>query len=191
MIPYLFRSGIRRRFFRVFILLLLLQDLPVFTAEPEELAPTFYLPDINGNKFFASKIYGPKAARPTPVVFSFFASWCIPCKAEIPILNELASNYPDILFYLINLQDSREIAQKWVKVNKTDLPILMDRYGVAAERFGVVKKDDNGVKAASVPALFVINREGKIVFEHHGYQPGDEKELIQTLELIKNNTLKE
>ena len=61
---------------------------------PVSTAPSFYLTDLNGADFFASKVYGSKAKQPSIVVLGFFATWCIPCRSEAPQLEILAKAFP-------------------------------------------------------------------------------------------------
>ena len=147
-------------------------------------APTFYLQDLDGEKFFASRVYGERAKNPSPIVLSFFATWCKPCLSEVPQLEILSKTYPNIKFYLISFKDKPEAAQKWVEKLDCSLPVLLDGYGVTAEKFNVVKENDQGAKFAALPTLFVINREGEIVFTHEGYVPGDEVELEKILKTL-------
>ena len=147
-------------------------------------APTFYLQDLEGEKFFASRVYGEKAKDPTPVVLSFFATWCKPCLAEVPQLEILSKKYPNIQFYLISFQDKPEDAQQWVDKLACDLTVLLDRYGVVSEKFNVLKENEQGAKFAALPTLFVINGGGTIVYEHEGFVPGDEVELEKILKTL-------
>ncbi len=169
------------RFYSICSLLLLWSNC---TAIAQTQAPTFYLQDLEGEKFFASRVYGERANDPSLVVLSFFATWCKPCLAEVPQLELLSKAYPNIKFYLISFKDKPEAAQKWVDKLNCNLPVLLDGYGVTAEKFNVVKENDQGAKFAALPTLFVINREGTIVYTHEGYVPGDEVELEKILKSL-------
>jgi len=169
---------------RFYALSILLSFLLSSNAFAQSQAPTFYLQDLDGEKFFASRVYGENAKNPSPVVISFFATWCKPCLAEVPQLEILSKTYPDIKFYLISFKDKPEAAQKWVDKIDCSLPVLLDSYGVISEKFNVVKENDQGAKFAALPTLYVINPEGTIVYSHEGYEPGDEVELEKILKTL-------
>ncbi|NQV14688.1 TlpA family protein disulfide reductase [bacterium] len=162
-------------------MMLIMQATLVFAFEPGDLAPTFYLTDLNGEDFFASKVYGEKAKKPSAVVLSFFATWCVPCRAEAPQLEILAKQYPEIQFYLISVKDKPVMILKWLNEVKIELPVLVDRYGRTARKFNVIGESDTGAEVASLPSLFIIDKAGTIVYQHTGYKPGDEKKLEKVL----------
>ena len=147
-----------------------------------DVAPSFYLTDLKGEDFFASKVYGPKADEPSTVVLSFFATWCIPCRAEAPELEVLSKELPDIQFYLVSVKDKPELILSWLNDLDIELPVLVDKYGRTAKKFNVIGESDTGKEVASLPSLFVINKAGNIIYQHTGYKPGDEKILKQILE---------
>ena len=60
-------------------------------------APTFFVRDLIGKNFFFSDTL--KTGKPT--VLSFFATWCGPCRVEMPVLDTLSQSYSDINFYLV------------------------------------------------------------------------------------------
>ena len=153
--------------------------------ESNMVAPTFYLTDLAGEDFFASRVYGKKAKEPSVVVLSFFATWCIPCRAEAPQLQILDHDFPEIQFYLVSVKDKPELVLKWLNEMKIELPVLLDKYGKTAEKFNVIGESETGAEIASLPSLFVISKAGKIIYQHTGYKPGDEEALKQILENIE------
>ena len=140
-------------------------------------APTFFVRDLNEKKFFLSDTL----ELHKPIVLSFFATWCAPCKIEMPILDTLSREYSDVHFYLINVsgltQGSAKLKEDPIKVqnliNKLgiSLPVLMDKYGKIAEKYEV----------KSLPRLVVIDPEGKLYYIHDGYKKGDETKLKDKL----------
>ena len=137
-------------------------------------APTFFVRDLTEKNFFFSDSL--KLGRPT--VLSFFATHCIPCRAEMPELDTLSREYSNISFYLVDV--SGKIKEDPVKVKKMvtklgiDMKVLMDKYGKVAEKYGV----------KSLPRLVVIDAKSTVHYIHDGYAPGDENKLKEVLDKL-------
>ena len=156
--------------------------LLVALSYPQETAPTFFLPTISGENFFASDHYGEKAKQPKVTVMSFSASWCAPCQKEIKALDSLSIKFPEVGFYLIDYKEKKDIVQKWNNRLKTKIPILLDLYGLVAKKFGVTSAGDTGGLSVILPQLFVINEKGKIIYSHIGYEDKDAEKLEALLQ---------
>ena len=152
----------------------------------QELAPTFYLPDLNGNSFFASQHYGVESEKPQVTVISFFATWCAPCQKEIKALEQLKLKYPSVGFYLINYKETDDIILQWQRKMNTPLTILLDRYGRTATKFDVTVPTANEKLTVNLPTLFVISKEGKIIHTHSGFEEKDAKLLEEILETYED-----
>lgn len=148
----------------------------------EKQAPSFYLPIYGGGNFFASEFYGENVKNEHKIVFSFFASWCVACNDEIPILDSLSTKYKDVDFYLINFKENNEVITKWLEKMNVKIPILTDSYGLISEQFNVLNKDKDGNKSAILPSLFIINPTGEIIYHHTGFKKED---VIQIVEKLK------
>ncbi len=133
-------------------------------------APTFFVRDLTEKNFFLSDTL--KLNKPT--VLSFFATWCVPCRAEMPELDTLSQSYKDINFYLVNvsgltqgkakMKEDPKLVKMMVDKLGVSLKVLMDKYGKVAEKYEV----------KSLPKLVVIDGKGKIHYIHDGYEKGDE-----------------
>ena len=158
---------------------ILIYLLSVIIAEENEvkLAPTFFARTLENKNFYLSD----ELKKEKPIVLSFFETWCAPCRVEMPVLDSISTEFPLISFYLVNVSGLEQGGVKFkedpVKVKamveylKVDIPVIMDKYGLTAEKYG----------ALNLPTLVVIDQEGKIVYEHTGYARGDELELIKIL----------
>ena len=143
-------------------------------------APTFFVRDLAEKNFFFSDTL--KTGK--PAVLSFFATWCGPCRVEMPVLDTLSQSYSDINFYLVNVsgltQGKSKMKEDPVKVKKmvddlgVNLKVLMDKYGKVAEKYGV----------KSLPRLVVIDAKSTVHYIHDGYAPGDEKKLKEVLDKL-------
>lgn len=143
-------------------------------------APKFFLKDMNNTEFYSSDYYGPpRKSLNAPkdrfnIVISFFATWCVPCRKEIPELERLQKKYPGIKFYLVDVGEDKEVVEKHLKTTPISLPILIDKYGKTAEKFKVQKP---GTNMAVLPTLVLINKEGKVHYYKKGYVDGDELKI--------------
>ena len=145
-------------------------------------APTFFTKTLDKKSFFLSDSL---ERNKRPIVLSFFATWCIPCRKEIPVLDTIRIKYPDIDFYLVNvsglsqgkkvLKEDPKLVKQLVESLGTSMPLLMDKYGNAAKKYD----------ALILPRLVVIDSSGKIAYAHTGYEEGDEKKLIEILDGFK------
>ncbi len=159
--------------------------------EPGSPAPNFFLKGLDGSEFYSRDFYGetrtlPKARKErNHVVISFFATWCVPCRKEIPELETLAEKYTDIKFYLINVAESKEKVTEHLVKTPIKLPILMDIYGKVAEKFNV---KDGGNALAVLPTLVIINKDGSVHFYKKGYVDGDEMKIEGELLKLSNGS---
>ena len=140
-------------------------------------APTFYIRTLEEKNFFMSDTL----KHDKPIILSFFATWCVPCREEIPVLDSVRQEFPDMKFYLVDvsglntngkamIEDSLMVA-KMINFLKVDILVLMDIYGKTAEKYSVKE----------LPTLVVIDPKGIISYMHSGYKQGDENELISIL----------
>ena len=144
-------------------------------------APLFSLPTLTGKREMLSVWAGENLSKPYindkkhTVIISFWATYCVPCKKEIPQLHEFYDMYKDkdIKVFLISI-DSKgaAIVKPHVESAGYTLPVLLDPYKRTADRYGV----------KSVPSLFVINKEGKIIYSAKGLK--QDENLIEILENV-------
>lgn len=113
-------------------------------------APDIYFSDINDNKIFLSSKFD------KPIFINFFASWCGPCKSEMPMLNEIYNEYKnDINFVFINLttgRETKETALKYINDNNFDFEIYFDYDSSAAITY----------QAFSIPTTWLIDKDNNL-----------------------------
>ncbi len=119
------------------------------TADEKQLAPDFTVYDKDGNPVQLSDFRG------KPVVLNFWASWCGPCKSEMPDFDKKAAEMAgDVTFLMVNLTDSYqetvESASAFVKEQGFTFPVYYDTDMNAATTYGV----------SSVPVTYFIDAEG-------------------------------
>lgn len=129
-------------------------------ANAPQPAPDFALPAREGADVRLSELKG------QVVMINFWATWCGPCRQEMPLLQQLQSKYEPLGFTLlgVNVENDSAAAQAWLKGVPVTFPILFDRKNEVAERFGV----------EGMPSTVFVDREGKVRYVHRGYKPGDE-----------------
>lgn len=147
-----------------------------------ENAPNFFLRFHSGESFYLSRTVGAKARDNLrkPLVLSFFATWCIPCKKEIPQLEILQEKYPDVGIYLVDVNEPPKLLAEYLAEYDIKLEVLIDRYGKVSEKYGVVSDQGMG----NLPTLFIIGEDGKVILSHVGYKEGDEEEYDEILAKI-------
>lgn len=96
------------------------------------------------------------------VYLDFWASWCGPCRASFPWMNQMASRYADdgLVVIAINLDRDRELAESFMAELKPRFTIAFDPTGEVAESYGV----------QVMPSAYLIDRDGVIRHEHRGFQ---------------------
>jgi len=139
------------------------------TADTQQMpmAPDFTLRDLDNKSVKLSDYRG-------KVVFvNFWATWCPPCRREIPAFIELVDQYGKDGFVVLGIAvDSREFAKVpgFVKQMGMNYPVLLDETGVSNLYGGI----------SSIPTTFVVNREGRVVYQVVGSRPKEVFEKVIT-----------
>ena len=120
----------------------------------KEMAPDFTLELFKGGKFELD------AHRGKPILINFLASWCIPCREEIPILNRTYSVYKHqgISFLAIAVADTEKNMRKFVKKFNLSLPTGIDASGEIKDAYGFY----------GIPTTIFIDKKGLINYLHPG-----------------------
>lgn len=100
------------------------------------------------------------------VMLNFWASWCAPCREEMPHLNALNETYEDLGFKLlgVNVDENTKDASRAIEKLKVQFPVLFDSENSVADLF----------KVDAMPTTIIIDRNGEIRHLHRGYKKGYE-----------------
>ncbi len=154
------------------LLLSLLAAGSAFALDVGSTAPDFTLKNRNGENIKLSELRG------EVVMVNFWASWCAPCRQEMPLLEELHDRYGDMGFTLlgVNVEEDSSAALDLLKEIPVTFPILLDTSNSVSKRYNVV----------AMPSTVILDRDGKVRFVHKGYLPGYEDEYRKQIkELIR------
>ena len=140
-------------------------------------APDFTLKAINDSTYTLSKLKG------NVVLINFWATWCGPCRMEIPEFNELYEKYHNEGFELlgISISDTKKQLKNYTNSYKVKYPLL---YG-SANDLNKITTDFGGVYA--VPSSFLVDKNGEMVWSYPGailknYDPQTFADLVYIIE---------
>jgi thiol-disulfide isomerase/thioredoxin len=137
-------------------------------------APDFALRSLTGENLRLSEHLG------EVIVLNFWATWCGPCRQEMPLLDEMYGKYRRAGFVLlsVNIDDDkeRERAVEMARTLKVSYPVLLDAR----------KEVSKAYEVDAMPMTILIDREGVVRFVTEGYKSGYEKRYTEKLRELLN-----
>lgn len=118
-------------------------------------APDFQLKTLDGGSFKLAD------QRGKPLVISFWASWCGPCRQELPALSELQKQRSDVKIIAVNVDRDPKLAEKFLAAVKVELPIIWDPDSIALGQYEVL----------SMPTMFLLDKDLVVRFRKTGFSP--------------------
>ena len=136
--------------------------------------PNVIVKNLDGSNFNISDLN-----NKGPIVISFWATWCKPCKKELNNIAEIYEDWQDetgVKLVAVSIDDSRSMSKVAPYVNASDweYEIYLDPNSDLKRAMGV----------STVPHTFLLNKENKIVWQHKGYIEGDEIELYEEIKKL-------
>lgn len=118
-------------------------------------APDFKLKDINGKEVSLSDFKGKK------VFLNFWASWCPPCKAEMPDIEKLyqETKNTDLVILGVDLGENKQVVKSFITSKHYNYEFLLDTNQEAADEYNI----------SAIPSSFFIDKDGNIIAAHTGY----------------------
>lgn len=135
-------------------------DQPLLSEDRTgEVAPDDEFPLLDGGLGTFADFAG------TPVVVNFFASWCEPCRAELPDFAAVRAELGDeVTFVGVNVRDSEDDARRLLEETGVDFVVARDPSGSLSEAFGVI----------NMPSTFFLDAGGRIVSSRPGTLSADD-----------------
>lgn len=117
-------------------------------------AVDFKLKDLNGNVVSLSQYKGKK------VFLNFWATWCPPCKGEMPDIEKLYNeiNDSDLVILAVDLGEKADTVKSFIDKNKYDFTVLLDTSGEVADKYRI----------DSIPTSYFIDKDGYIISTNVG-----------------------
>ena len=126
-------------------------------------APVFSLPDLTGKKIQL------KDYRGKLVFLNFFATWCGPCRQEMPGMERLFRAYRDkgLVVLAVNIEQSPKTIRPFVQELKLSFPVLLDADGSVSHDYGI----------RALPVSFLVGRDGNLLWRAMGGREWDTPEM--------------
>jgi cytochrome c biogenesis protein CcmG/thiol:disulfide interchange protein DsbE len=144
---------------------------PLTQASPSA-AADFTLDGIDGKVQLAS-------LKGQVVYLDFWASWCTPCRASFPWMNEMQQRYAKqgLKIVAVNLDSEKDKAREFISATHPNFTIAFDPEGKVAEQYEVM----------GMPSSYLIDREGKLHSSHIGFRAKDRAPLEQDIVKLLGN----
>ena len=134
--------------------------------------PSVNIKTLTGETFNTSEIKNPDG----PIFLSFWATWCKPCIKELIAVDE---NYVDwqeetgLKVYAVSIDDSKSMSRvaPFVNGRAWEFEILLDSNSDFKRAMNVI----------NVPHSFILDKKGKVIWQHNSYSPGDEDEIYKII----------
>ena len=149
--------------------------ISLISYSQSRILPSINVGTLDGNSINIKEIEN----NNNPIVISFWATWCKPCKKELNNIAEVYEDWQDetnVKLVAISIDDSRSMSKVGPYINASDweYDIFLDPNGELKRAMGV----------STVPHTFLLNGKKEIVWQHRGYVDGDEDKLFSEIKKL-------
>ena len=136
----------------------------------KNIAPDFTLKSQTGKNLKLSELRG------KVIMINFWASWCGPCRQEMPVLDQLYKHYRPLDFTVlgVNVEQNPDDAKSLLKDVSVSFPILFDKENKVSKLYNI----------KGMPSTVLVDRDGNVRYVHIGYQSGTEQEYQQQIRTL-------
>lgn len=133
-------------------------------------APDFTLKSNSGDNLKLSEHAG------DVVMINFWATWCGPCRQEMPALEQLYQKYKDLGFVIlgVNIDEDSGKTEDFLAKRPVSFPVLYDHTKQVSDLYKVV----------AMPTTYLIDRDGKLRYYHRSYKPGYEQKYAEQIKTL-------
>jgi len=155
------------------LLLLFISGVVVSSVQAEEMkgpAPDFTLKNRAGGNVRLADLRG------EVVMINFWASWCGPCRQEMPLIEDIYKRYKDLGFTVlgVNVDNDSKLADKLLSNISVSFPVLLDSENKLSEIYQV----------DAMPSTVMVDRNGNMRFLHRGFKPGYETKYEEQIKKL-------
>jgi thiol-disulfide isomerase/thioredoxin len=152
------------------LMTLVLVAAPTLVCAANGPAPDFKLASAGGKDVSLAQYRG------QVVMINFWATWCGPCRQEMPVLEQLSRKYKPLGFTMlgVNVEPDSVGAVDWLKVTPVTFPILFDTDSKVSKLYAV----------DGMPSTVIVDRKGNLRYLHRGYKAGDENEYLDQIRAL-------
>lgn len=126
-------------------------------------------------KFDGSGVIDLAAYKGKVVYLDYWASWCGPCRASFPFMNELQKKFSgDVVIIGVSVDTDKKDAEGFLKETNASFLLGIDTDGICPQEFGV-----NGM-----PSTYIFDRNGELAYSHEGFRINDPEKLRRKLQEI-------
>ncbi|WP_156306817.1 TlpA family protein disulfide reductase [Sphingobacterium endophyticum] len=144
-------------------------DVPAQTTNSQPSATPMVMTESAKLSDEAGKIVSTHDLQGKVVFINFWATWCGPCRAEMPSIQKLYNKYKDnenVVFMLVEIEHNLDGAKEFLAKEKLDMPIYFPESDIPSTWLG-----------NSIPSTIVLNKQGMLVFDHAGMADYSTKEF--------------
>ena len=138
---------------------------------PAVIAPDFALPDTNG------KVHRLSDYRGKTIIINFWATWCPPCREEIPSMNRAWQQLrqEDVVLLAVNMGEDEDTIFVFTADYPAQFPLLLDRDGAVTAQWPV----------KGLPTTFIVAPDGSIAYRAIGGRAWDDSDILETLRALQ------